>query len=180
MKKLLVCCCLVLSFSVQAQVTKVFLQASGLTCSMCSRAIYKSLTTLNFVDSVEANIKNSTFDVKIKPGFAADFDQLKQMVEDAGFSVTSFLAVVQFNNVKTATDDHVLVDGRNLHFLNIRQQVLNGSKTIRVLDKGFVSSKEFKKNKAFTKMKCYDTGTVGDCCTQSGLPQGARIYHVTI
>ncbi len=180
MKKLLVLCCLVLAFSSQAQVTKVFLQASGLTCSMCSRAIYKALTTLDFVEAVEANIKNSTFDVKIRAGSVADFDQLKQMVEDAGFSVTSFSAVVQFDNVKAQTDTHIVVDGRSLHFLNVKQQVLNGSKTIRLLDKGFVSNKEFKKNKAFTKMKCYDTGVAGDCCTQTGLPVGARIYHVTI
>jgi copper chaperone CopZ len=180
MKKLLVLCCLVLSISTQAQVTKVFLQASGLTCSMCSRAIYKALTTLDFVDSVEANIKNSTFDVKIKPGSHADFDKLKLMVEDAGFSVTSFAAVVQFDNIKAQTDAHVTVDGRSLHFLNVKEQQLNGSKTIRLLDKGFVSSKEFKKNKAFTKMKCYETGVAGDCCTKGGLPQGSRIYHVTI
>jgi copper chaperone CopZ len=180
MKKLLVLCCLALSISSQAQVTKVFLQASGLTCSMCSRAIYKALKTLDFVDSVEANIKNSTFDVKIRPGAIADFDKLKLVVEDAGFSVTSFSAVVQFDNITAQTDEHVVVDGRSLHFLNVRQQVLNGSKTIRLLDKGFVSNKEFKKNKVFTKMKCYETGVVGNCCTQSGLRAGSRIYHVTI
>jgi copper chaperone CopZ len=180
MKKLLVLCCLALSISLQAQVTKVFLQASGLTCSMCSKAIYKALKTLDFVDSVEANIKNSTFNVKIKPGAIADFDKLKQMVDDAGFSVTSFSAIVQFSNVNAQTDEHVVVDGRSLHFLNVKQQVLNGSKTIRVLDKGFVSNREFKKNKAFTKMKCYETGVAGACCTKDGLPAGTRIYHVTI
>jgi copper chaperone CopZ len=178
MKKLLVLCCLALSLSSHAQVTQVFLQASGLTCSMCSRSIYKALKTLDFVDSVEANIKNSTFNVTVRPGATADFDQVKQMVEDAGFSVTSFTAMMKFDNVQAQTDVHVTVDGRQLHFLNSKQQVLNGNKMIRVLDKGFVSSKEFKKNKGFTKMKCYETGVAGECCTQSGVSIGTRMYHV--
>ncbi|MFM2326393.1 MAG: hypothetical protein RIR31_595, partial [Bacteroidota bacterium] len=55
------------SLAVKAQITKVSLQASGLTCSMCSNAINKSLKSLDFVDRVDANIKNSTFDILIKP-----------------------------------------------------------------------------------------------------------------
>lgn len=173
-------CCLALSVGSQAQVTKVFLQASGLTCSMCSKAIYKSLKSLDFVDNVEPNIKNSTFDVLIKSGVAVNFDSLRLMVEDAGFSVASFSAVIQFNNVTAKADEHLVVDGLSLHFLGVKQQVLNGSKTIRLLDKGFVSGKEFKKNKVLTKMKCYETGVAGECCTSGGLTLGARIYHVTI
>jgi copper chaperone CopZ len=180
MKKLLILCCLALAINTQAEITKVSIQASGLTCSMCSKAIYKSLKMLDFVGSVEANIKNSTFDIAIKPGTNADFDKMKAMVEDAGFSVAAFYAVVHFDNVQINTDEHVLVDGRTLHFLNTKQQLLNGDKTIRLMDKGFVSSKVYKKNKAFTKMKCYETGVAGECCTKSGLAAGSRIYHVTI
>ena len=39
-----------------AQVQKVNLQASGLTCAMCSKAIYKAVSAISFVDTVFVNI----------------------------------------------------------------------------------------------------------------------------
>src|SRR5436305_14629046 len=50
-----------------AQVKKVSIQASGLTCSMCSKAIYKALRSVDFVEKVDADIKNSTFEISFKP-----------------------------------------------------------------------------------------------------------------
>ena len=47
--------------SSQAQFTKATLQATGLTCAMCSNAINKALVKVPFVESVKADIKNSAF-----------------------------------------------------------------------------------------------------------------------
>jgi len=49
-----------------------------------------------------------------------------------------------------------------------------------VVDKGYVSAKEFKKNQLYTSMECYKTGVAGDCCTKAGTAKGSRIFHVTI
>ncbi len=180
MKKLMVAALLIASFAMQAQPVKVSLQASGLTCSMCSNAINKALKTLDFVDKVDANIKNSSFEVTFKEGTAIDFDKMKQKVENAGFSVAQFSATIHFDNVAAKNDNHFTTDGRSFHFLGIKDQVLNGDQTVRIIDKGFVTSKEYKKNGLFTKMECYKTGTAGDCCKKDGLGAGTRIYHVTI
>ena len=93
----------------QAQVNKVQLQASGLTCSMCSNAINKSLKTIDYIDKVMANIKTSTFEISFKPGAKINFDQLKKKVEDAGFSVANMKAMVNFENVKVEKDEQILV-----------------------------------------------------------------------
>jgi copper chaperone CopZ len=172
--------CLALPFSVAAQVRQVNLQASGLTCSMCTKAIHKSLKGLDFVNDVQVNIKNSTFQLGFKADKAVDFDQIKAAVEDAGFFVAKFYAVVNFSNIQATNDGHLSVGGLAFHFLNIKTALLEGEKTLRLLDKGFVSSKEYKKNKVFTPMECYGTGVAGACCTKSGLPVGTRIFHVTI
>jgi hypothetical protein len=89
-------------------------------------------------------------------------------------------AVVNFENVKVEKDQHLNYSGLTLHFVNANGQTLNGEKTIQVLDKGYVSAKEFKKNQLLTKMDCYKSGVAGSCCAKDGLSAGSRIFHVTI
>ncbi len=170
MKTILISVFAVLCLSAGAQIKKATLQASGLTCSMCSNAINKSLKSLDFVEKVEANIKNSSFDVTFKPGTAIDFDKMKAKVEDAGFFVAQFTAFINFNNTAVENDSHVAAENMTFHFLNVNKQVLTGEKKIRLLDKGFLPAKDYKKNNAFTKMPCYKTGE----------ENGKRIFHVTI
>lgn len=180
MKQLFIVIALFLAVQTQAQVSKVSLQASGLTCSMCSNSINKSLQSLDYVEKVMANIKTSTFDITFKPGAAVNFDQLKKKVEDAGFFVARLTATVNFNNLAVAKDEHYSVAGMNIHFLNATGQVLNGEQAIQVVDKGYVSAKAFKKNQLYTQMECYKTGVAGSCCKKPGLNAGSRIFHVTI
>lgn len=165
---------------VQAQVEKVTLQASGLTCSMCSNSINKALKTIDYIESVRANIQTSSFSITFKEGAKVNFDDLKLKVEDAGFAVADLTALINFRNVSIVNDEHMDVGGLVLHFLNIKDQLLSGSKTIRILDKGYVNIKEYKKNSKLTKMNCYITGTAGSCCLKEGITAGTRIYHVTI
>ena len=131
-----------------AQVTKVSLQASGLTCSMCSNSINKSLQTIDFVAQVHPNVQTSTFEISFKPGSSVDFDQLKKKVEDAGFTVASFVATINFTNVEVKEAQPVKIDDKTFYFLHPKETSLNGLQAIRIVDKGFVSVKEFKKNAA--------------------------------
>lgn len=163
-----------------AQIKKVSLQASGLTCSMCSNSILKSLKTVDFVDKVDANIKTSTFDIVFKPGKNIDFDQLKNKVEDAGFSVADFRIVMQFDPLLLNKDSHITSAGITFHFLNTINQTFQGEQVIRIIDKGFVSAKEYKKNSKLTALECYKTGIAEPCCIQYGIKKGTRIFHVTI
>lgn len=133
------------AFSANAQVSKVMLQASGLTCSMCSNSINKSLKTIDFVQNVNPNVQTSTFEITFKQGSAVDFDKLKKKVEDAGFTVASFTATVNFNNVQLKENQPVKVGDKTFYILNAKDQSLNGSRQVRIVDKGFVSPKESKK-----------------------------------
>ena len=180
MKKIFFILAIVVAVSTQAQVTKVSLQASGLTCSMCSNSINKSLQTLDYVEKVMSDIKTSTFNITFKPGAAVNFDQLKKKVEDAGFFVANLKATILFNDLIIEKDNHYNVAGLTLHFLNAGGQTLSGEQTVQVVDKGYVSAKAFKKNQLFTQMECYKTGVAGSCCSKEGLAKGSRIFHVTI
>src|SRR5450432_464640 len=164
-----------------AQVKKVTIEATGLTCSMCSKTIYKALQSVDFVEKVDANIKNSTFEITFKPNTDVDFDKLKNKVEDAGFFVAGFWATIHFDNLKIKNDAPVETIGKNLMFLHVADQELNGDKTVQFLDKGYVSMKEYKKNSTLTtKGECYKTGIADASYPESGISKGSRIYHVTI
>ncbi|MES1223195.1 MAG: heavy-metal-associated domain-containing protein [Bacteroidota bacterium] len=163
-----------------AQFTKATIQASGLTCAMCSRAIDNSLKEISFVTSVQPDIKNSAFNIAFKPGQPVDIDVLKKAVEDAGFFVAKFTITGVFNNTAIKNDEHTEIEGKEYHFLNIKDQVLNGEKSLTIVDKNFLTQAAFKKYSASTSMQCIKTGRAGGCCEKAGLAAGTRIYHVTI
>ena len=69
----------------------------------------------------------------------------------------------------------------HFHFLNVKEQILAGENTLTIVDKNFLSAKEFKKISASSKMNCVQTGKAASCCmSEAGIKEGARIYHVTI
>ncbi len=181
MKKIIVFTGLLLVvFFTQAQFTKATLQASGLTCSMCNNAINKALKALPFVSVVKPDIKNAEFDITFKEGANVDIDALKSAVEDAGFSVAKLKMTGNFNNVSIQNDEHVTINGRTFHFLSVSDQSLNGEKTLTIVDKDFLTAKEFKKISKATSMSCVQTGKAAGCCRKEGIAENTRIYHVTI
>ncbi len=180
MKKLLVGIVLLFSLQVNAQFKQVTLQASGLTCAMCSNAINKALSKLSFIENIRSNIKESSFSIALKEDQQVDFDAIRKAVEGAGFSVANMKVKANFDNVSVKNDAHVAMAGKNLHFLNVKQQVLNGEQTLQVVDKKFVSDKEYKKHAASTKMECVKTGVMANCCTAKSVSGNNRVYHVTI
>ena len=163
-----------------AQIKTATLQAAGLTCAMCTKAINETLKELAFVQSVKADIKNSQFVIQFKDGVKVDPDAMKKAVEDAGFSVAKLKLALVFHNVQVGNDSHIDLDGKTYHFLDIKSQLLNGEKTITFVDKQFVLAKEFKKYAAKTQMACVQTGRAENCCTKEGIKANTRIYHVTI
>lgn len=167
-------------FAAGAQFSKAELQATGLTCAMCSNAINKALQKIPFVESVSSNIKNSSFAIVFKQNADVDIDALKDAVEDAGFSVGSLKITGIFSDLKIEKDKHARIGKENFHFVNAGDKVLSGEQTITVVDKAFVTEKQFKKLSSSTKMECMKTGKAGSCCEKEGITPGERIYHVTI
>lgn len=181
MKKIILIFLIAISgIAVQGQFKTAFLQASGLTCAMCTRAINNSLEELNFIESVKADIKASAFKIVFKTNAFIDIDQLKTAVEDAGFSVAKLKLSGNFNNVDVKNDEHVQFNGKTFHFLRVNNQTINGEKEITIVDKNYLTSKEFKKFSTATEMGCVQTGKAAGCCKKEGIAENTRIYHATI
>ena len=167
------------SMSSIAQIKSATLSASGLTCSMCSKAIYKALEKVPFVQSVDADIEKSSYTIHFKEGQKVVLDDLKKAVMNAGFSVASLQVTAAFDNAEVANDTHINIGGSVFHFLNVTKQTLQGDKTFTVVDKNFLPASERKKYKQYTKMACFETGVMGACCPDKKSANN-RVYHVTI
>jgi len=177
MKKILLAILLLWSIGSYAQITSATLTASGLTCSMCSKSIYKALMNVPFVSTVDANVEKSTFELKFKDGSTVSFDELKKAVQDAGFSVASLKFVMSFSNQEITPDSHINAAGNTFHFLHVSRQKLNGAKTLTLVDKNFLPAKEYKKYAKYTTHKCFVTGMKEADCPANA---AKRIYHVVL
>ena len=174
--------CLFLLFAIgsSGQFIAGSLKASGLTCAMCTKAVNVALEKVPFVKEVKVNIKDQEYKLVFKEENNIDFDALSKAVEDAGFSVASLKVTGKFAGIVAEKDKHAELNGINLHFLNGNKEELSGEKTITIVDKNFLSAKEFKKYANTTKHTCVQTGTSGDCCTKEGIAAHERVYHVII
>ena len=145
MKKILILTVLLfISVLVKAQITKAELTATGLTCSMCSKATYKQLVSIASVEKVEPDLNNTAFLLYFKNGSAVNLEDVKTKVEDAGFSVGELVVVFNFKNQQVANNGTFTLDNNTYTFMDTKAGTLNGDVKVKILDKGFIVDKEFK------------------------------------
>lgn len=143
-----------------AQITKAELVATGLTCSMCSNAINKQFKAMSEVESVTTDLNSNTFTINLKKGNTLTPKSFKDKVEKAGFFIGSLVLTMPFNNIKAA--DNIAYNNSNVSyiFLDTKAQTLQGDVKVKVLDKGFVTQKEYKRlTKSFSKYPSYAANT---------------------
>lgn len=157
------------------EIKSVSVKASGLTCSMCSKAIFKALQKVSFVSTVEADIENSGYLLTFKPGVTVNLDELKDAVVDAGFSVAAMEVKADFSATEVHNDAHIKLNNNTFHFILVKDATLQGEQNLLVLDKDFMPEKDRKKYAAQTAMTCFESGKMKN---KSGGQD--RIYHVTM
>ncbi len=156
MKKiiLIIQICLI-AFVTNAQIAKVEIMATGLTCSMCSNAINKQLKTLAEVEKVDIDLNKNLFVITLKADNKLTPKTFKDKVEKAGFFVGSMVLFMNFNNL--AVEDNKQMG--NYIFIDTKAQTLNSIAKVKLLDKGYVTTKEYKKlSKLYAKYSSYNKG----------------------
>jgi len=174
MRSALLILCTILRLSVFSQsITTLSLTASGLTCSMCSKAVYKSLTRLTSVEKVDADIQAAGFTIYLKPGSTVVLADFKKAVQDAGFSVAAFRIKASFTQSSISSGTGLLLEGNQLFFPGVDKQVLTGPRTLLLIDKGYLSEKDRQQyNKLLQKSSA----------GEANMFQGAegQVYHVVL
>ncbi|MFE3866825.1 heavy-metal-associated domain-containing protein [Flavobacterium sp. LS2P90] len=152
--KFIIVACLVLITSIKsfAQISKAEIIATGLTCSMCSNAINKQLKTLPEVVNVETDLNTNTFTVTLKEGNNLSPKVFKEKVEKAGFFVGSLVVTSKPETITKSS--YILVNDKLSNASEIQ---------FKILDKGFVTEKEFKKlSKTYKNVETYASNNEDD------------------
>jgi copper chaperone CopZ len=127
-----------------AQITKAKITATGLTCSMCSNAINKQLKKMPEVEKVETDLNSNTFTISLKKNNLSP-NNLKNNIEKTGFFVGSMVVSVAFDNQMISPNTSVSIGNWTVRFINVTNKSLDGSVDLKILNKGFVTQKEYKK-----------------------------------
>jgi len=130
------------SLSIQAQFSHAKLQATGLTCALCSKAIHESLTQLPFIESVTPELKTSSFEIRFKPTEAVPVRAMRTAVEEAGFFIGSLILTPSGTMIDSVRSASQYREG------GMTYRLLEASKEAgryKVLEKGFLVDKEYKR-----------------------------------
>jgi copper chaperone CopZ len=160
-------CMLFITTCANAQIQSVSLQASGLTCSMCSRAIYKALQKVPAVSEVQEDIEHTSYHVHFSDPSQVSLRKLLKAVTGAGFTVEWMEVNANFNHAEVASDSTLKVNGLVFRFVDIHKQILTGKTKLLVVDANYLPEKDRKKYSG-----AYESGPDGD--------KGENFYHVTL
>lgn len=138
---------LVIPFMGKAQIKEAKLQASGLTCSMCSNSIHKALEKLSFVESVDSDVETSVFTIDFKDKTKVDLEAVQKAVKKAGFSVSDFVMTVKFKEYPAKNKSKFKIGEDEFYLVGFSDKKLDGLVNLRVLHKDFMSKRDYKKVK---------------------------------
>ncbi len=139
-----------------SQIKKAELVATGLTCSMCSNAINKAFKAMPEVEKVAIDLNKNLFTITLKKGNTLTPKNFKDKVEKAGFFIGSLIITMPFENFNATDNNSITTATSSYTFIDSKGQTLQGDKKIKVLDKGFVTQKEYKVSlKSFAKYPSY-------------------------
>ena len=138
--------------NVNAQIIKAEIKATGLTCSMCSNAINKQLKTINQVVNVETDLNTNTFTVTVSKDNNLTPNIFKEKVEKAGFFIGSL--IIKVPTIVTRSNAYIFVENESSNADEVQ---------IKILDKGYVTNKEYKKLlKSLKKIETYSLNNEND------------------
>ena len=135
-----------------AQISKAEIRATGLTCSMCSNAINKQLKSMPDVENVDTDLNTNTFTIRLKKDNTLSPKNFKDKVEKAGFFIGSLVVFIDAEAIKSN------------NYINVNNsKAVETEVKIQILDKGFVTAKEYKKlSKSFKNLPTYAANSEDD------------------
>jgi copper chaperone CopZ len=130
--------------SVNGQIKHASIQAAGLTCAMCSNAIYRSLSALPFIEEVTPDVEHSSFFIHFKSDKDIHPEAMRAAVEEAGFSVAQFSISIRYNQIVMPSNKNLKIKNMTLNVINGEGVSLEQDVEFIFLDQGFLTDKRRK------------------------------------
>src|SRR5688572_11869790 len=115
---------LVMNFA-SAQFISAEIHIDGLTCSMCSYSVQRSVQKLEFVKKVNVDLNTNVATIEFKEAPNVNIHDLIKSVKEAGFSVNSLTASFKINGSNNENKRYILHEGCTYYILR-EQRPLNG------------------------------------------------------
>ncbi len=144
MKKLLLAVAMLIGVAGYAQIQSASLTASGLTCSMCSKAIYKALLTVPSIHKVDADIETSSYKIEFKKNADVSPEAIRKVVEGAGFGVAKLAITASVPKTTIEADTRLSLQGATYKFIRSNGKMVQGVQTFTVIGKSYLSPAEWK------------------------------------
>lgn len=145
MKKIFLAIAMLIGVAGYAQIQSASLTASGLTCSMCSKAIYKALLKVPSVHKVDVDIEKSSYTLIFDKDANVSPDVLKKAVEGAGFAIARLDLTVVVPKTTINADTKLALQGSTYQFIRPNGQIIQGVQTLTVIDKSYLSPAEWER-----------------------------------
>jgi copper chaperone CopZ len=149
MKVVSVLLCFIFSLNVSAQFKSATVGIDGLTCSMCSLGVQKSIEKLKFIQEVKVDLNANTAYIEFKDAVMVDMKEVIKSIYDAGFSVRNLTARYSFNESTTPTSPFFQFENYTYIVLEQRAgKILTNTVEVQFVDKKFSDTRDYKKHKS--------------------------------
>lgn len=135
MKYLLFFIFFLLNTKAKAQIQSIDVSASGLTCSMCSKAIFKSLSQLDFVSDVKVDLEKSIYTLSFKSPDQVKIEDIRDAVYDAGFAIETMQMTANFPSSKAINNEVVLLLGYQFKWKLTGEKNIKNPQKVKFLNK---------------------------------------------
>jgi copper chaperone CopZ len=144
---------ILISTVLQAQISEVTVGINGLTCSMCSRTVEKSMLRLQWVEKVEMSLETTEAKIFIKKNAAVSMKEFPRSVKDAGFSVRFVSMEINAAGLRVQEDGLFYASGQQFRFTGTNKIPKEGIIKFRLIDPLFTRPNESKKWAALLPQK---------------------------
>ena len=145
MKYMFLAIAMLISVAGFSQIQSASLTASGLTCSMCSKAIYKALLKVPGIQKVDVNIEKSSYEITFDKGATVSPEALKKAVEGAGFAIAQLQLIAMVPKTTINAGTRLTLQGSAYQVINASGQNVQGTQKLTVIDKAYLSPDQWKR-----------------------------------